>query len=58
MRPHDIFQANDLSENGNTTQVQTMLMALEGLTKTNGVHTTIYIGAKYAEKQDVLMKEN
>ena len=35
-----------------------MLMALEGLTKTNGFHTTIYIGAKYAEKQGVLMKEN
>ena len=58
MRPHDIFQANDLSENGNTTQAQTMLTALEGLTKTNGFHTTIVIRAKYAEKQDVLMKEN
>lgn len=39
-------------------QAQTMLTALEGLTKTNGFHTTIVIRAKYAEKQDVLMKEN
>lgn len=58
MKPRDISQADDLPEKGNSTQVQTLLMALESLTKTKGFHTTIDVGAKYAEKQDVLMKEN
>lgn len=31
MKPHDIFEANDLFENGNMTQVQTSLAALAGL---------------------------
>lgn len=31
MKPHDIFEANDLFENGNMTQVQTTLVALAGL---------------------------
>ncbi|EMP30806.1 Calponin-3 [Chelonia mydas] len=51
MKPHDIFEANDLYENGNMTQVQTSLVALAGLAKTKGFHTTIDIGVKYAEKQ-------
>lgn len=51
MKPHDIFEANDLFENGNMTQVQTTLVALAGLAKTKGFHTTIDIGVKYAEKQ-------
>ena len=51
MKPHDIFEANDLFENGNMTQVQTMLVALAGLAKTKGFHTTSDIGVKYAEKQ-------
>ncbi|KAG6934243.1 calponin 3, partial [Chelydra serpentina] len=51
MKPHDIFEANDLFENGNMTQVQTSLVALAGLAKTKGFHTTIDIGVKYAEKQ-------
>ena len=33
-------------------------MALAGLAKTKGFHTTIDTGDMYAEKQDVLMKEN
>ncbi|NXT98604.1 CNN3 protein, partial [Buphagus erythrorhynchus] len=44
MKPHDIFEANDLFENGNMTQVQTTLVALAGLAKTKGFHTTIDIG--------------
>uniref|UniRef100_A0A8C5WKL1 Calponin n=1 Tax=Leptobrachium leishanense TaxID=445787 RepID=A0A8C5WKL1_9ANUR len=51
MKPHDIFEANDLFENGNMTQVQTSLVSLAGLSKTKGFHTTIDIGVKYAEKQ-------
>ncbi|XP_075281081.1 calponin-3 [Opisthocomus hoazin] len=51
MKPHDIFEANDLFENGNMTQVQTTLVALAGLAKTKGFHATIDIGVKYAEKQ-------
>ncbi|KAG8132666.1 hypothetical protein E2320_010508, partial [Naja naja] len=35
MKPHDIFEANDLFENGNMTQVQTSLVALAGLMGTN-----------------------
>uniref|UniRef100_A0A673TSX5 Calponin-homology (CH) domain-containing protein n=1 Tax=Suricata suricatta TaxID=37032 RepID=A0A673TSX5_SURSU len=46
MKPHDIFEANDLFENGNMTQVQTTLVALAGLAKTKGFHTTIDIGVK------------
>ncbi|XP_045642073.1 LOW QUALITY PROTEIN: calponin-3-like [Ursus americanus] len=51
MKPHDIFEANDLFENGNVTQVQTMLVALAGLAKTKGFHTTTDTGVKYDEKQ-------
>ena len=51
MKPHDIFEANELFENGNMTQVQMTLVALAGLVKTKGFHTTIDIGVKYAEKQ-------
>lgn len=51
MKSRDIFEANDLFENGNMTQVQTTLVALAGLAKTKGFHTTIDIGVKYAEKQ-------
>lgn len=31
MKPTDIFEANDLFENGNMTQVQTTLLALAGM---------------------------
>lgn len=31
LKPHDIFEANDLFENGNMTQVQTTLLALAGM---------------------------
>uniref|UniRef100_A0A4W3H4I3 Calponin n=1 Tax=Callorhinchus milii TaxID=7868 RepID=A0A4W3H4I3_CALMI len=52
MKPHDIFEANDLFENGNLTQVQTTLLALASLAKTKGFHTRMDIGVKYAEKQE------
>ncbi|CAH2311431.1 calponin-3 [Pelobates cultripes] len=58
MKPHDIFEANDLFENGNMTQVQTSLVALAGLAKTKGFHTTVDIGVKYAEKQKRQFDDN
>ncbi|XP_037597889.1 calponin-3-like [Cebus imitator] len=51
MKPHDILEANDLSETGNMTQVQMTLMALAGLAKTKGFHATTDVGVKYAETQ-------
>lgn len=51
LKPHDIFEANDLFENVNHTQVQSTLIALAGLAKTKGFHTKQDIGVKYAEKQ-------
>ncbi|XP_062920681.1 calponin-3a [Mobula hypostoma] len=52
MKPHDIFEANDLFENGNLTQVQTTLLALASLAKTKGFQTRMDIGVKYADKQE------
>lgn len=49
MKPHDIFEANDLFENGN--MIQATLVALASLAKTERFQTTIDIGVKYAEKQ-------
>lgn len=51
MKLHEIFEAKDFFENAYMTQVQTNLVALVGLTKTKGFHTTIDIGINYAEKQ-------
>uniref|UniRef100_UPI00398E684C calponin-1 isoform X2 n=1 Tax=Pristiophorus japonicus TaxID=55135 RepID=UPI00398E684C len=48
---HDSFEANDLYENCNLTQVQTTLMALASMAKTKGYHTRSDIGVRYAEKQ-------
>ncbi|XP_023699659.1 calponin-2 [Paramormyrops kingsleyae] len=52
MKPHDIFEANDLFESGNMTQVQTTLLALAGMAKTKGLQTSVDIGVKYADKQE------
>ncbi|XP_062873016.1 calponin-3-like [Trichomycterus rosablanca] len=52
LKPNDIFEANDLFENGNMTQVQTTLLALAGMAKTKGVDTKVDIGVKYADKQE------
>ncbi|XP_030634776.1 calponin 1, basic, smooth muscle, a [Chanos chanos] len=51
LKPHDIFEANDLFENVNHTQVQCTLIALAGVAKTKGFHSKYDIGVKYAEKQ-------
>ncbi|XP_062412528.1 calponin-2-like [Sardina pilchardus] len=52
LKPHDIFEANDLFECGNMTSVQTSLLALAGMAKTKGVQTRVEIGVKYADKQE------
>lgn len=52
IKPHDTFEANDLFENGNMTQVQTALLALAGMTKTKGMQAGVDIGVKYADKQE------
>ncbi|XP_019749081.1 calponin-1-like [Hippocampus comes] len=51
LKPHDIFEANDLFENVNHTQVQSTLIALAGMAKSKGFHSKYDIGVKYAEKQ-------
>uniref|UniRef100_M3YXN5 Calponin-homology (CH) domain-containing protein n=1 Tax=Mustela putorius furo TaxID=9669 RepID=M3YXN5_MUSPF len=48
MKPHDIFEANNLFGNGNMTR----LVALAGLAKTKGFHTTNDAGVKSDEKQE------
>uniref|UniRef100_A0A3Q3DLC7 Calponin n=1 Tax=Hippocampus comes TaxID=109280 RepID=A0A3Q3DLC7_HIPCM len=51
LKPHDTFEANDLFENGNKTQLQTTLLALASMAKTNGAQSRVDIGVKYADKQ-------
>ncbi|KAJ8274436.1 hypothetical protein COCON_G00090610 [Conger conger] len=51
LKPNDIFEANDLFESGNLTQVQTTLLALASMAKTKGMDTKFDIGVKYADKQ-------
>ncbi|XP_034411134.1 calponin-2 [Cyclopterus lumpus] len=57
LKPHDIFEANDLFENGNMTQVQTTLLALASMAKTLGCHSRVDIGVKYADKQERMFDE-
>uniref|UniRef100_A0A3P9ILS1 Calponin n=1 Tax=Oryzias latipes TaxID=8090 RepID=A0A3P9ILS1_ORYLA len=57
LKPHDIFEANDLFENGNMTQVQTTLLALASMAKTKGCHSRVDIGVKYADKQQRMFDE-
>ncbi|XP_053437539.1 calponin-2 isoform X2 [Nycticebus coucang] len=52
MNPVDLFEANDLFESGNMTQVQVSLLALAGKAKTKGLQTGVDIGVKYSEKQE------
>ncbi|KAF1379047.1 hypothetical protein PFLUV_G00171950 [Perca fluviatilis] len=51
LRLPDIFEANDLFENANHTQVQSTLMALAGMAKSKGFYSKYDLGVKYAEKQ-------
>lgn len=57
LKPHDIFEANDLFENGNMTQVQTTLLALASMAKTKGCQSQVDIGVKYAAKQERMFDE-
>ncbi|KAF7237121.1 Calponin-2 [Varanus komodoensis] len=51
LKPVDLFEANDLYENGNMTQVQVCLLALAGMAKTKGIDSGVDIGVKYSGKQ-------
>ncbi|KAE8631772.1 hypothetical protein XENTR_v10001297 [Xenopus tropicalis] len=51
MKSVDLFEANDLFENGNMTQVQVSLLALAGLSEVD-------IGVKYSEKQERNFDDN
>ncbi|KTG35325.1 hypothetical protein cypCar_00013653 [Cyprinus carpio] len=51
LKPHDIFEANDLFEDMNHTQVQCTLVTLAGVAKTKGFYTKSDIGVKYAAKK-------
>ncbi|KAL7992903.1 hypothetical protein Chor_017159, partial [Crotalus horridus] len=51
-KPVDLFEANDLYESGNMTQVQVSLLALAGMAKTKGIESGMDIGVKYSEKQE------
>lgn len=57
LKPHDTFEANDLFENCNMTQVQTALLALAGMAKTKGCQSRVDIGVKYADKQERMFDE-
>lgn len=50
VKQHDLFEANDLFENTNLTQVQSTLLALAGVAKSKGDKGTI--GVKYADRQE------
>lgn len=52
LRPDDIFEANDLFENVNHTQVQCTLISLAGLAKSKGVQSKYDVGVKFADKQE------
>nr|ABG49505.1 calponin 2 copy B [Xenopus laevis] len=58
MKSVDLFEANDLFENGNMTQVQVSLLALAGLAKTQGLQSEVDIGVKYSEKKERSFDEN
>ncbi|XP_055723360.1 calponin-2-like [Salvelinus fontinalis] len=57
LKPHDIFEANDLFDSGNMTQVQSTLLSLAGTAKTKGCQSRVDIGVKYADKQERLFDE-
>jgi hypothetical protein len=52
MNPVDLFEANDLFESGNMTQVQVSLLAMTGKAKTKGLQSEVDIGVKYSEKKE------
>ncbi|KAM4748283.1 calponin-1 [Rhinophrynus dorsalis] len=52
VKPHDIFEANDLFENCNLTQVQSTLLALASVAKSKGAKVSMGLGVKYADRQE------
>ncbi|CAD7671416.1 unnamed protein product [Nyctereutes procyonoides] len=58
MNPVDLFEANDLFESGNMTQVQVSLLTLAGKAKTQGLQSGVDTGVKYSEKQEQLRRRH
>ena len=52
MNSVDMFEANDLFESGNMTQVHVSLLALAAKAKTKGLQSGVDISIKYSEKQE------
>ena len=52
MNTVDLFDANDLFESGNMTQLQVSLLALVSKAKTKGLQSGVDIRDKYSEKQN------
>ncbi|EAW48311.1 hCG33896, isoform CRA_b [Homo sapiens] len=52
MNTVDLFDANDLFESGNMTQLQVSLLALVSKARTKGLQSGVDIGLKYSEKQE------
>ncbi|KAJ3601606.1 hypothetical protein NHX12_032574 [Muraenolepis orangiensis] len=50
LKLHDLFEANDLFENTNHTQVQSTLITLAGVAKSKGFHSQYDMGVNYTEK--------
>ncbi|XP_063305593.1 calponin-1 [Pelobates fuscus] len=50
VKQHDIFEANELFENCNLTQVQSTLLALASVAKSKGAK--VPFGVKYADRQE------
>lgn len=63
LKPNDIFEANDLFENGNMTQVQTTLLALASMVRlTSGENSlllfNISVLSDFNNVLDLLIKNN
>lgn len=60
LKPNDIFEANDLFENGNMTQVQTTLLALASMVRlTSGGNSLVHLNiSDFKNVMDLLIKNN
>ena len=52
MNSTDLFEASDLFDSGNVTQVQVFLLALAGRAETKGLQSGVDIGTRHSEKQE------
>ena len=52
MNSTDLFEASDLFDSGNVTQVQVFLLALAGRAETKGLQSGVDIGTRHSEKRE------